>query len=293
MVEQAEVKSAQLSQPPLVKDPFERFAGLPFYVEENRRLIGSLGLTEGQRLLDLACGPGNIAKLAAEKLGPSGEITAVDMSRRALAAARENLSGIETSVQFIQARAEDISNVINNLKGKFNSVVCGNSIHNFADKKGVIAGVGSLLLKGGGFAFNTAFFTGATTQDQDKSFYRPWVFSAMRKASKMLQERNLSQEPQESEKVEARKDWSIDDYIEKLGELGFKVRVLGVRAMRLSLEAFEAISEDHEFVKGAMPKFPYEIARDALQRAIKELFAQKGLDYSERKWLLIAAYKNF
>lgn len=273
-------------------DPFDNFAREPFYREENARLVRLARLSPEQLVIDLACGTGNISELMAPILGPDGEIYAIDMSRRALNTAQRNLAGISTPVHFIQERAENLLNAVGQLRGRVNKVICGNSIHNFEDKDGVISIVNELLVAEGDFAFNTTFFKGATTPEQDKSFYKTWLFKTMRIASRLLQERNLARETEDSEKVEARRDVSIDDYVEKLGKFGFKVRALGVRAIRMPLEAFEAISEDYEFVKGTLPRFPYEVARDALQQAVRDLFAEKDLDYSERKWLLVAAYKN-
>ena len=47
------------------------------------------GLQEGDRVLDAGCGPGGISELIARLVGPSGQVTGMDMSEERLARARQ------------------------------------------------------------------------------------------------------------------------------------------------------------------------------------------------------------
>ncbi|MBO0802777.1 MAG: methyltransferase domain-containing protein [Nocardiopsaceae bacterium] len=49
-----------------------------------RRLLEASGLAPGMRVLDIGCGAGNVARLAAEIVGPTGHVTAVDVDPAAI-----------------------------------------------------------------------------------------------------------------------------------------------------------------------------------------------------------------
>jgi len=53
------------------------------------RLIDKAQIKSGQRVLDLACGTGFVSRLAAEKVGSRGQVSAVDLNEGMLAAARK------------------------------------------------------------------------------------------------------------------------------------------------------------------------------------------------------------
>src|SRR5258708_38947970 len=50
-------------------------------------LLDEVGVAAGSRVLDVACGPGTGARLAAVRVGPSGHVTACDLSPALLAGA--------------------------------------------------------------------------------------------------------------------------------------------------------------------------------------------------------------
>jgi ubiquinone/menaquinone biosynthesis C-methylase UbiE len=52
------------------------------------RLIGQANLQAGDRVVDVACGTGVVARLAAERVGPTGAVTGVDVNPGMLAVAR-------------------------------------------------------------------------------------------------------------------------------------------------------------------------------------------------------------
>jgi ubiquinone/menaquinone biosynthesis C-methylase UbiE len=50
------------------------------------------GLEEGMRVLDIGCGSGDVTRLAAETVGPSGAVVGIDRDEQAVRAARERAS---------------------------------------------------------------------------------------------------------------------------------------------------------------------------------------------------------
>ncbi len=51
-------------------------------------LVADAALRAGERVLDVACGTGIVARLAAERVGPSGEVAALDLNPAMLSVAR-------------------------------------------------------------------------------------------------------------------------------------------------------------------------------------------------------------
>jgi ubiquinone/menaquinone biosynthesis C-methylase UbiE len=68
-------------------------------------LVELAGLQPGERVLDVACGTGVVARLAAERVGPSGTVTGVDVNPGMLAVARASDRGA-TAIGWYEARAE-------------------------------------------------------------------------------------------------------------------------------------------------------------------------------------------
>ena len=63
----------------MVPRMFEPFAEL---------LLDQVNLLSGEAVLDVACGPGTVARLAALRVGPSGRVTGCDLSPAMLELAR-------------------------------------------------------------------------------------------------------------------------------------------------------------------------------------------------------------
>jgi ubiquinone/menaquinone biosynthesis C-methylase UbiE len=53
------------------------------------RLLRSAGISQGMRVLDLGCGAGDVALLAAELVGPSGSVVGIDRNQAVIAMARQ------------------------------------------------------------------------------------------------------------------------------------------------------------------------------------------------------------
>src|SRR5712671_227119 len=71
------------------------------------RLLREAGLTPGMRVLDLGCGSGDVAMLAAELVGPNGAFVGIDRSAEALAVARERATAGYANIEFRESAAED------------------------------------------------------------------------------------------------------------------------------------------------------------------------------------------
>jgi ubiquinone/menaquinone biosynthesis C-methylase UbiE len=110
------------------------------------RLVQSANLHPGQRVLDLACGTGIVARRAASLLKGSGSVTGLDLNPNMLAVARE--AGREQlTINWREGRAEQLPFPDNS----FDLVLCQFGLMFFADRKAALAEIHRVLATGGRF----------------------------------------------------------------------------------------------------------------------------------------------
>ena len=68
-------------------------------------LVASAALRSAERVLDLACGTGVVARIAASKVGEAGHVTGLDINAAMLAAARALPSPTGASITWVEASA--------------------------------------------------------------------------------------------------------------------------------------------------------------------------------------------
>ncbi len=124
---------------PLIFDPWGRL------------LIGKAGLKPGDHVLDVATGPGTLARLAAETLGPQSRVVGVDSSPHMLAQAKAKRpveKGAETV--FLKASAEALPFP----DAQFDAVLCQQGIQFFSDQLGALREMKRVLKPGGRLALS-------------------------------------------------------------------------------------------------------------------------------------------
>jgi ubiquinone/menaquinone biosynthesis C-methylase UbiE len=264
---------------------FKWFANQPFYRAINAYFLDLLALRPGQRVVELACGSGIVTRMIVEKLRGAKEsvVTAIDMSASALREAMQNLADIaDAAVDFVQGRVEELSRLV---REKVDAIVFCNGIHYVSDKGALFREVAASLKPGGLFAFNTSFFQGAHAPGTD-AFYRRWMLRALR----LLKER-YDLLPS-SEKVEARRQLTPQQYVALLEAHGFRVVCQEVRHALITLQGWLDISRFEDFVHGALPGVPLARASEALREAVTQTFQEMGLTAVPRNWLLVVAERT-
>lgn len=112
-----------------------------------RYAINMAGLQPGQRVLDLAGGTGDLARLVAQRIGPQGHVVLSDINAAMLANGRARLldGGISGNVTFAQVDAEQLPF----RNGTFDLVTIAFGLRNVTDKQRVLDAIYGVLKPGG------------------------------------------------------------------------------------------------------------------------------------------------
>jgi len=111
-----------------------------------------LELREGEQVLEIACGNGQMARRMAQ-LGAT--VVATDFSQRfvELATARTEESGLSDRVTFQQADATDEATLLALGESRYDAVVCNMALMDMTDVEPLFRAVSRLLAPGGRFVF--------------------------------------------------------------------------------------------------------------------------------------------
>jgi SAM-dependent methyltransferase len=109
-------------------------------------LLDELELAAGEALLDVACGPGSVARPAAARVGTSGRVTGCDLSPAmlAVAAAKPPVDG-GAPIEYHEAPAERLPVA----DGAFDVVTCQQGLQFFPDRPGAVTEMRRVLRPGG------------------------------------------------------------------------------------------------------------------------------------------------
>jgi SAM-dependent methyltransferase len=112
------------------------------------RLIDLANVQPGERILDVACGTGVVARLAATRAGPSGTVRGLDISGAMLAVAR-SLPAVEGArIEWLEASAVDIPLP----DATFDVVLCQQGLQQFADRSAALREMHRVLTDDGRLA---------------------------------------------------------------------------------------------------------------------------------------------
>ena len=114
-----------------------------------RLLIEKVGLKPGDRVLDIATGPGTLARQAAVVIGASGTVTGVDLSPKMLVQAQAQAPVVNGAVlNFIEASAEALPFA----DAEFDVVLCQQGLQFFGDQARATKEMKRVLKPGGRLA---------------------------------------------------------------------------------------------------------------------------------------------
>lgn len=119
-------------------------------------LVELAGVRAGERVLDLACGTGAVARVAAERVGASGSVTGLDLNRGMIAVARSLPAPPGAAVAWIERSAQDTGLP----DASFDVVLCQQGLQFFPDKTAALREVRRVLVPGGRVAISVWRTTG-------------------------------------------------------------------------------------------------------------------------------------
>jgi len=131
---------------PALAETYDRLSDSQF--EGGKRLVERLGLQVGDRVLDVGCGTGRLARWLAERVGPEGSVVGIDPLADRIAIARARAPGISFEVR----QAEDLGVFP---AGSFDAVCLSAVFHWVEDKPKALAEVRRVLRPGGRLGVTT------------------------------------------------------------------------------------------------------------------------------------------
>ena len=113
-------------------------------------LIDIAALQSGERVLDLACGTGLLARLAAARVGKSGHVTGLDINAGMLAVAREMGHSHDLPINWVEGSAVAMTLP----DASFDVIVCQQGLQFFPDREAALREMRRVLVPGGRVALS-------------------------------------------------------------------------------------------------------------------------------------------
>jgi SAM-dependent methyltransferase len=120
------------------------------------RLLREIGLAPGMRVVDLGCGAGDVAMLAAEIVGTNGSVVAIDCGAAAIVTARDRARAAGYSnIEFVEGNASEMIGL-----GNCDLAIGRYVLVHQSDPVALIRAAVTHLRPGGAVAFHEVFLLG-------------------------------------------------------------------------------------------------------------------------------------
>lgn len=239
----------------------------PLFVPWGVHLLDRVGLHGGESLLDVACGPGTVARLAAGRVGRTGSVVGCDLSGEMLSIARAKGEVDGVSIDYRQCAAEALS--VDD--GSFDVAVCQQGLQFFENRVGALRELRRALRDGGRagvsvwceieacepFAALAAAIAEVLGSDAARDYRKgPWGFSDAQQLQDELSAAGFADAEVTRDEITVVFD-DADHLIRTLGAapVGAKVQALdaeGIRTLRRAVEKATATLIDSGAISGMM-----------------------------------------
>ena len=119
-----------------VPEAYDRYLAPQLFEPWAAELVDRAGLRRGSSVLDVATGPGPVARAAAAVVGPGGRVMAIDLSAAMLAvAAAKPVDAAWAPIDFLECSATAIEVA----EDSFDVVLCQQGVQFFPDRAGSVA----------------------------------------------------------------------------------------------------------------------------------------------------------
>lgn len=113
-----------------IAESYQQYLVPAMFEEASKHLVSHAGISQGQKVLDVACGTGVLARAAAKQVGEQGAVTGLDMNPGMIAVARQ----LAPEMEWRQGMAEELP--FDN--DSFDMALCQFSLMFFEDKQAAI-----------------------------------------------------------------------------------------------------------------------------------------------------------
>ena len=114
-------------------------------------LLDAADLQTGERVLDVACGTGVIARLAAEQVGPGGSVTAIDVAPDMISVAKSTASSTAPHIEWHVSDAASLPLA----DESYDVVLCQMGLMFMEDRTAALAEMRRVVVPGGRVVVNT------------------------------------------------------------------------------------------------------------------------------------------
>ncbi len=136
---------------PELAERYDKVSDLQF--KSGCRLIGMMGIKEGDTVLDVGCGTGRLALHISKVVGPAGSVIGIDPSPHRLRVAEAKLDGQDRqNLCFMPGQGEDLLSLPS---GTFDHVCYSAVFHWIGDKPAALAEAKRVLKPGGAIGMTT------------------------------------------------------------------------------------------------------------------------------------------
>jgi len=115
------------------------------FLETSKDLVALAGLRAGERVLDVACETGVLARLAANAVGPAGKVAGADLNEAMLAMARIKAEQAGLSIEWRACDAAELSFP----DQTFDAALCQWGLEFFSDRPRALRQIARVLAPGG------------------------------------------------------------------------------------------------------------------------------------------------
>jgi ubiquinone/menaquinone biosynthesis C-methylase UbiE len=119
-------------------------------------LVDVSNLAQGERVLDVACGTGVVARIAAKRVGPTGRVVGVDLNPGMIAVAQSLAVPVGARIEWLERSALDLRLE----DASFDAVLCQQGLQFFPDKLVALKEMRRVLDRGGRLALSVWNGTG-------------------------------------------------------------------------------------------------------------------------------------
>jgi ubiquinone/menaquinone biosynthesis C-methylase UbiE len=131
-------------------EAYERYLVPLLFAPGAEYLIELAGLGTGERVLDVACGTGIVARRAAQRVGSGGRVVGLDINEGMLEVARKVSSEAYPAIEWQQGDANDMPL----LDGAFDAVFCQQALQFFPDRLAALREMHRVLAPNGRLALS-------------------------------------------------------------------------------------------------------------------------------------------